>query len=470
MNRKIRSLFQWTLVVTLTTLLSASPVSAGWLHHHLRCKHQANYDYVSPDPCRSQPIPVCPPPVPRCCPAPIDCCGVASLAAPVIDNSCICGCGANVSSTPMIESAPMAVEPMIDGHSGDSVIEIAPVEQPFDPGPIESPSDNNAIAPVPPVPDEVVEPSEEEALEPTPEPEETPEPTPEPSPDVAPEADVAPPAEAPTEDLFAVPPTDPPATDPPAEDPPIDDLFGDPPASDAPAEEKSIDDLFGDDTSTEGGDASNGAATESLIEMPDEPAAEAAVEAQPEPASDGLDDIFGSDAEAEAADAEPADEQEAPEAGSEPESTENTIDDLFGDTPSETDASEESESTVDSKTIDDLFGAASATAADVVESVAELPAPRVATTSAAPVTVIAVETAQVDPLSNSHVRTWIDNTGLFSTKGRLIEINRTNVRLMKPNGRTCTVPHSRLSEADAAYVDSISKQQQAPLVAMVTQS
>ncbi|MCO8121812.1 SHD1 domain-containing protein [Stieleria sp. TO1_6] len=64
----------------------------------------------------------------------------------------------------------------------------------------------------------------------------------------------------------------------------------------------------------------------------------------------------------------------------------------------------------------------------------------------------------VDPLGSTHVRTWIDNTGKFQVQGRLIEITSEYVRLLKSNGRTCTVPAGRLCPADATYVDSIRDQ------------
>ncbi len=40
----------------------------------------------------------------------------------------------------------------------------------------------------------------------------------------------------------------------------------------------------------------------------------------------------------------------------------------------------------------------------------------------------------------------------------MIEINSDNVRLLKDNGRTCTVPNGRLCPADESYVDSIREQ------------
>ena len=66
------------------------------------------------------------------------------------------------------------------------------------------------------------------------------------------------------------------------------------------------------------------------------------------------------------------------------------------------------------------------------------------------------------------MRVWIDNTGKFSTEGRLIEIGDDFVRLMKSNGRTCTVPSDRLCPADAAYVASIVTSQDDIKVAMAS--
>ena len=101
--------------------------------------------------------------------------------------------------------------------------------------------------------------------------------------------------------------------------------------------------------------------------------------------------------------------------------------------------------------------------------VASMPAP--ATVEAeAPESLQVVSAAKpvLRSLADTRVRTWIDNTGQFRTDGRLIEINQDNVRLMKTNGRTCTVPHSRLCEADAAYVKAIAKKLQLSQLAMLT--
>ena len=57
--------------------------------------------------------------------------------------------------------------------------------------------------------------------------------------------------------------------------------------------------------------------------------------------------------------------------------------------------------------------------------------------------------------SKSQLRTWVDNTGNFSTEGRLVEFDGTKIRLLKSNGRHCTVPLRRLSEADFQLVQKI---------------
>ncbi len=53
------------------------------------------------------------------------------------------------------------------------------------------------------------------------------------------------------------------------------------------------------------------------------------------------------------------------------------------------------------------------------------------------------------------MRHWVDNTGLYTVDGRLVEILDGKVRLVKENGRTCTVELRRLSSIDADYVQQI---------------
>jgi hypothetical protein len=176
-----------------------------------------------------------------------------------------------------------------------------------------------------------------------------------------------------------------------------------------------------------------------------------------------LDDLFGEAPVAEPA--VPAEEPETSTEESETDPSDDGIDDLFGEIPSDSPVIDESEPVAEDSAIEDLFGAAPANQDGIIS---ELPAPAAA--EQASVKVISAEQDKIDPLSTTHIRTWIDNSGNFSTQGRLIAINPDYVRLLKTNSKTCTVPHHRLSEADAAYVDSIRKQQSdADLVAMISQ-
>ena len=50
------------------------------------------------------------------------------------------------------------------------------------------------------------------------------------------------------------------------------------------------------------------------------------------------------------------------------------------------------------------------------------------------------------------LRSWVDDTGQFRVQARLIQVLDGHVRLLKTTGRTTTVPLTRLSSADRAYV------------------
>jgi hypothetical protein len=53
------------------------------------------------------------------------------------------------------------------------------------------------------------------------------------------------------------------------------------------------------------------------------------------------------------------------------------------------------------------------------------------------------------------MRQWVDDSGTFQVKGRLILILDGKVRLLKETGRTTTVPIQRLSDADRQYVEEV---------------
>ncbi|WP_160148152.1 SHD1 domain-containing protein [Rubripirellula obstinata] len=423
--------------------------------------------------------------------------------------------------TPMegtiVDDAMMAV-PMADGF--DQNYDQGTVIEPASPAPIEetAPMEQSTVEPeqpfdsasanAPPVPSEPNPAVSESAVA---EPEMA-------EPAVAPEPEPDPTTDTDDDDLFGSPademPTDPMPADEPADDMNADDLFG---GSDdtAPAQpmDSVEDDLFGG--------SSNDAPVEAETSMDDlfgDPPADAPVD---EPAG-GMDDLFG-DPPADSGDAMPnsdeqpsiddlfgdsssqddsniesmvSEETSAEDLFGTPEPSDMTSDEIF-DAPSQ-EASEEADSDFN---IDDLFGAASAPTENVVADVSvdsnvieELPAPadevavqevatqevavqevatqEVATqevaTQEVAVQVVSKSVMPTDALDETRIRTWIDNTGVYHVEGRLIEIAGDHVRLLKANGRTCTVPNSRLCQADAAYVDSIREQADSSRLAMLT--
>lgn len=66
-----------------------------------------------------------------------------------------------------------------------------------------------------------------------------------------------------------------------------------------------------------------------------------------------------------------------------------------------------------------------------------------------------------DPFGDASVKTpemrlWVDNTGTFKVTAKLVEVNADSIRILKDNGRTSTVPMSRLSSEDRMYVAEMS--------------
>ncbi len=284
-------------------------------------------------------------------------------------------------------------------------------------------------------------------------------------------ADVLPDDDLPADDIFGAPTDDAaandlfnePATDLPAEEP-ADDLFNetapaeggldempaddldvfDQPATDAPA-----DDLFSapaDDASGAINDTfDQPVPLEEGSDLPgfddplptDEPA-----DALPQgdgDTSDSLDDLFGGTKNSSTDEPRTADRNDAPvgdlfEGLDSP--AENTAppaaNDLF-EAPVETPTPDKDNSVDD---LDDLFGA-------------QPVPPKAPAQQTKPVTEQSVELP---------VRLWTDNTGNYQTKGRLVKVTSTYVRLLKDNGRFSTVPKHRLSEADLAYVNEVTQQ------------
>ena len=64
-------------------------------------------------------------------------------------------------------------------------------------------------------------------------------------------------------------------------------------------------------------------------------------------------------------------------------------------------------------------------------------------------------------LASSEMRTWVDNTGNFSCQARMIRLVDGQVRLLKDNGHTATLPLARLSTGDIRFVERQADAQQA---------
>jgi hypothetical protein len=206
-----------------------------------------------------------------------------------------------------------------------------------------------------------------------------------------PEAQPVPPAD----DLFnGTEAVTPPATiEEPAAAPVTEPPVTEPPVTEpeAPAETPAEDDLFGGATE----ETTPPAETEAPIETPAETPTET-------PATDaGEDDLFGGATEETTP---PADTETPP---AEPPTEEAPAD---GETPK-------------AEETDDIFGASG----------------RIL--------------REKGGLASAEMRLWVDNTGTYSTYGRLVKFMDGHVRILKDNGRTTTVPLYRLSPGDLNFVN-----------------
>ncbi|MCH2130660.1 MAG: hypothetical protein MK179_16070, partial [Pirellulaceae bacterium] len=145
-------------------------------------------------------------------------------------------------------------------------------------------------------------------------------------------------------------------------------------------------------------------------------------------------DIFGeADAEIEDADLFEAIEDEDAEG-------DDILEGLFEE-PEEESADEEEEDD-----LDELFNQTDP--ADETQQLVE-------TNSAAKEVSQRVVVVDVTGPKSVSMRRWIDDTGLYSTMGTLVEIRHDAVRLLKNNGRHTTVSWDRLSDLDKSYVHSV---------------
>jgi hypothetical protein len=198
---------------------------------------------------------------------------------------------------------------------------------------------------------------------------------------------------------------------PPAD--PEDNLFGDPaaPAEGTTPDEEPADDLFG-------APAEEAAApTEESMAPAEQPSTPAE-----------SDELFG-----------PTDTpatESTPESPAEEPAGEPTGDDLFGP-PADEETPPAEEATPDeekSEEDDNLFGDSGA--------ILQMPG----------------------GLASNELRTWVDNTGQYTCRGRLVRMLDGKVQLLKASGRTTTVPLGRLSQTDLQFVNRQASAQRAEAV------
>jgi hypothetical protein len=70
---------------------------------------------------------------------------------------------------------------------------------------------------------------------------------------------------------------------------------------------------------------------------------------------------------------------------------------------------------------------------------------------------------EVGGLASDELRQWTDSTGKFSCHGRLIRFLDGQVRILKDNGHTTTVPLGHLSVADLEFVNRQASAQRSEL-------
>ena len=72
-------------------------------------------------------------------------------------------------------------------------------------------------------------------------------------------------------------------------------------------------------------------------------------------------------------------------------------------------------------------------------------------------------------LASGELRRWVDNSGEYSCRGRLIRVLDGKLQLLKDNGRTTTVPFGRLSQSDLQFVHRQASAQRAEAAGQTAQ-
>jgi SLA1 homology domain 1, SHD1 len=462
------------LVVTLCTITTLSPVYAGrWIDrllHRDACKAPADCCEVN-SPCESKcdAVPDTPCsllPTSPCTPAPIACDSVSpemtsvpqvemepAIATPETKLPKVTTPATETPSAPAIV-APVETTPVIQTPVEPPVIEVAPVVMPVPPkvGPL-----NPVVEPVP------------TNLEPI----------------------VVPPKTSPaTDDLFGTEPAKPaPAKPAPA----TDDLFGTEPAKPAPAKPApATDDLFGTEPAKPAPAKPAPAADDLFGTEPAKPAPAKPAPAKPAPAkpAPAADDLFGTEPAKPAPAAGKSTKTDPAEPGIDelfkvdgqakpapvPKKGEPSLDELFEKPISTTtdEASQSNNKTDDAQSFDKLFSSPvvateqpkqlQPAAVDTVTLPTESVPDPIETKTTTPDGVDSEPYLELDTLfgvgsftpppqfDGAEYRQWVDNTGAYSIKARLTVIYSDKIKLAKENGKTTTVPLSRLSGADFGYV------------------
>lgn len=161
-----------------------------------------------------------------------------------------------------------------------------------------------------------------------------------------------------------------------------------------------------------------------------EPAAPAETPARP---ADDVEDLF-KDTDTKPADA-PAAEPPAKPADTTPAKPADDVEDLFKETDDKKAATsepaqEEPMNPAPSSEVEDLFSE---------------PTDK-------PSTSASLEARPGEVEEASPMRLWTDNTGKYQVRARLLVVGDRHVKLLKETGKTTTVPFSRLSGNDLAFV------------------
>ncbi len=511
MSKGFRYWFRCITVATLTALITFNPVWAGRGIRALFSKRAgACCETVS-----VSSLSCCPPAPVDCCVStcdsvpPIavqsDCCP-SEMTPPIVEGVVEC-CG--VAAAPAIQYAPAQMVPM---DMGAPLISPAPTEMavPKDMGtPMPVPKDSDhAESPTPEAPAapsvlDNLEPSPSDTTEKTeaaPADATTADPFGSPEPSLAtPSADspfgnAAEPAPAdptPNESLFGEPEMKPadiaPATDDPFAAPVEPAAEAEVPAEPAPvaptenlfdaAPTTPTENLFdaAPTTPTENlFDAAPTTPTDNLFDAAPTAPAQDLFDNAPAEAAPAGDDPFGAPAlpsgdnlfDAPAADPAPA----ADDLFGEPEpaapAPPTNVDDLFG-TPSAANGSNDAENGLGTaasleatEPVADIFGQPTSTEAVSNDLNDLFGIPTVTEEEQAPlVDEPAVSQPEAAPAKDifKSTRTWHDNTGLFQIDAKLVVIFSDSVRLLKENGKFCTLPIRRLSDADKQFVDYVAQ-------------